>query len=59
MVVNMYPWNLIFGCDDKNYQCFYPGTTSLVDYLLGKNGFQPNTGVNGVFINLGVLGFSH
>lgn len=56
MVVNMYPWNLFFGCDDK-YQCFYPGTTSLVDYLLGKNGFQPNTGVNGVFINLGVLGF--
>lgn len=57
LVINMYPSNLLFGCGDS-LQCFYPETTkSLIDGFLNAKGFEPTTGLNGVVISLGVIGF--
>ncbi|MEL0553758.1 hypothetical protein [Raoultella lignicola] len=57
LVINMYPSNLLLGCGDS-LQCYYPeATKSLIDGFLNAKGFEPTTGLNGVVISLGVLGF--
>ncbi|HFK7186880.1 hypothetical protein [Serratia odorifera] len=57
MIQHMSIGNLIFGCD-VDYTCFDYRNRGLVDFLMSRGGgFTPNVGINGVFINLGVLGF--
>ncbi|CAI0981653.1 TPA: hypothetical protein ACXJQO_000516 [Serratia marcescens] len=51
--------SLFLGCAD-DYNCFDNSKMGMVNYLISRGGgagFTPNVGLNGIFINLGVLGF--
>lgn len=48
--------SFFLGCNETATQCIEEKNNSFVDYFSDKDGLQPNTGLNGVWYQFGLLG---